>query len=320
MGDILAQFKSRSNVNLLLNGAFEFDQEKEGGVYTVNGSYCLDQFIQADATSCIRAAVTTNPYGFVLRSTATADQNRYAQRLEQKAVKNLKVGSKLTFSIYAQVISGAWSATPVTLRVDYANAVDNFSGVTNVVQAQMSALTGTNIPDGTRRRFFHTFTVTQQMIDNGIQIGFGDLGTATNVVEYSMVMLNEGEHRAPFSRAGGSFEGETLKIERFYEKSYNLGVAVGSVSILGSMFGRGPSLGTSVSNFGVRFATRKRGTPAVAAYSTVTGAVDTIRNQTTTADLGATYSNTGETGFIPQTGGFDGEDIFEYQWVANARL
>ncbi len=120
MGDIIAQFKNRSNANLLINGAFDFDQVQEGGTYTANGLYGGDQWILGDTlTGCnFKTGVTTNPYGFVLRSNATAQQNRFIQRIERSRIRHLIVGSKLTFSVYAQVTSGSWSANPIKVRIN----------------------------------------------------------------------------------------------------------------------------------------------------------------------------------------------------------
>lgn len=203
-------------VNLALNAAFEIDADKQGGVYSGIG-YTLDQWRMTGGTSCLRAAVSTNPYGFVVRSTATAANNRFSQRVETHRIKDLTVGSILTLAVDAEVISGSWSASPITCKVDYATAVDNFTSVANVLQTAMTAYDlGSNIPTSTRRRFYHTFVVTQNMITNGFEFGFGDFANATNQVEYSMVLLHAGDRHAEFVRAGIEKTLDEILCKRYY--------------------------------------------------------------------------------------------------------
>lgn len=263
-GDILAILKNRGG-NILINGAFEFDQEKEGGSYSSTG-YTLDQWRMEGATSCLRAAVTTNEYGYVLRATSTAANNRFSQRIEQKRVKHL-VGKTLTFSIYAQVTSGSWSANPIKAKVDYANAVDNFAAVTNVYDANMVPVSGSNIPSGTRRRFYYSFVVTTQMAENGFQIQFGDFTNATNVVEYSMASLIDGG-LVPFARTELDFYSELRLCQRYYRKTYNLGVAIGTATddgAVGGNYGEQSATGLGQLMFKPTFE-YMRGTPTITIY------------------------------------------------------
>jgi hypothetical protein len=319
----LAIIKNRGSGNIFINGAFEFDQEKEGGSYTSSGNYCLDQWMMASATSCLRASVNSNEFGFVLRSTATAANNRFMQRIERARIKDL-LGKELTVAVYAQVISGSWSVNPIKCRVNYANALDNFSTTTNVIDSNMTAVTGSNIPDGTRRRFYLKFTVTQQMVDYGFHVEFGDYTNATNVVEYSMASLVEGG-LCPFERAGKELGLELKLCQRYYEKSNLLGEAIGTTYGYGSMpcgaVSAGTATGTASSvQINAVFKTTKRTNPSVSIYSS-DGTLGSIRNMTANTNLSATENGlSSSSARIVASSAPTDNNAYSCHWVANARL
>lgn len=321
VGDILGYIKNGAG-NILINGAYEFDQDKEGGAYTVNGTYCLDQWILGDTLSCLRATVTTNPYGFVLRSNATAQQNRFIQRIEQKRIKHLIVGSKITFSVYAEVKTGSWSANPMRVRIDSANAVDDFSGVTTQSFEDMIAISGLNIPDGTRRRFYKSITVTQSMVDNGFQLVFGDFTNATNQVEYSMTMLSIGG-LSPFERSGVEYSLELALCRRYYEKSWSMGTPIGTADAISDF--RFQGLEVSVVNdkrLNIPFLVEKRSVPLVTPWSLngLTNATrfSTISGQTHTNDIYIETTTTRSARIVDPTSSTTAG--IGVNWVANARL
>lgn len=315
---IVFESGDRRSRNLLINGAFEFDQVQEGGTYTTNGLYGGDQWILGDTLSCnFKTGVTTNPYGFVLRSSATAQQNRFIQRIERQRIRHLIVGSKLTFSVYAQVTSGSWSANPIKVRIDSANALDDYSGVTTQSFDDMSAVTGSNIPDGTRRRFYHTMTVTQPMIDFGFQLVFGDFTNATNQVEYSMTMLNEGSHRAPFQRAGIEYSNELALCQRYFEKSYNLGVAAGAATMSGALVAY-KSAPSSADRGYTPFKVRKRASPIGTIYSPISGNANQLHQSG--VDVAASAQDRGEWGFTASANSTADELLARWHFTADARL
>ena len=107
------------------------------------------------------------------------------------------------------------------------------------------------------------------------------------------VQLEEGNAATSFEfRPYGT---ELALCQRYYEKSYNIGVAPGSVTSTGSLYRTLDAGPTSYASPGpIRFKVNKRATPSVIVYGTLTGASGTM--YITGADRAAVVVFIGETG------------------------
>jgi hypothetical protein len=122
-----------------------------------------------------------------------------------------------------------------------------------------------------------------------------------------------------FSRAGGTIERELNICRRYFQKSYQLSVAPGTISAPGQWGARMPTnAGTSVS---IQFVPTMRAAPTITAYSPSTAnAPDKVRDSSAGADVTATYGNISESsGNVTFTPGSAAAQCF-FQWVAQARL
>lgn len=150
-------------------------------------------------------------------------------------------------------------------------------------------------------------------------------GTATGNTDFRITgtMLNEGISAAPFSLFAEDFEGEVAACQRYYEKSYDLGVAPGAIDGNGSMSYSKHTTSSCQTMFNPRFKVEKRATPSVSSYDPVNGALNSYRDGNGNP-VAANFNKIGTGGFfIVSTAntaqvGLNNEN--GVHWVANAEL
>jgi hypothetical protein len=153
----------------------------------------------------------------------------------------------------------------------------------------------------------------------GTNLQVNATGTVGNLFRLTGVKLELGSIATPLRYR--SFQQELALCNRYYEKSYDYAVAPGSVSNPGAFgFESGGDIYLWAS---YRFAVRKRATPTLTLYSTVTGNSGNIRNDATAADQTvSSIAGIGEQGYYgivlnaATTAGYD----LTWQWTANAEL
>ena len=99
---------------------------------------------------------------------------------------------------------------------------------------------------------------------------------------------------------------ELALVQRYYEKSYDIGTALGTVTQVGQLTVTTPVSATYTTNFNVPYMVSKRATPAVTAFSPNSGASGAIAyfNGTTLADVtGVTFNNIGTKRAMTSIGG-----------------
>lgn len=113
---------------------------------------------------------------------------------------------------------------------------------------------------------------------------------------------------------------ELRVLQRFYRKSYNQGVAPGTVSLVGKVtwFAAGT---TSIHVFPIQFGSAMHKTPTVTLYSPATGASGKIRDESAAADVNGVENGAGDAGFYGLVNGVSLTNVFlSYHYVCNARL
>jgi hypothetical protein len=128
------------------------------------------------------------------------------------------------------------------------------------------------------------------------------------------VQLELGPVATPFENR--SFAEELALCQRYYEKSYNLSSAPGSVSAYNGQVIELSPRNTANGTFGFKFATRKRANPIMTLYADDTGTADRVRN---TGDKVASCDYIGESGvaYVVITSG-NAADTVGFHWAANA--
>lgn len=320
------------------NGSHVIDQINEGNAvaFTSGGITITDGwkgYIQGPAATGQRIAnpFTSRPelpYGLKINVTtakaslASGDYFSMSQFVEGNRVKGLAFGKTTArpFSI------GCWMKSSIDF-VGYImvrnSAVDRSfirrisltAGVETWVECRIPACNdGTWLTD-TGTGLIVTFTFAQGSAGNGLtantwltsasggsandQTNLG--ATLNNNIIISSLIAVPGLYLPHYSRVGFYMrpDQEELRIaQRYIEKSYDVGVAPGTVNQVGDEI----SLLTSSAAWtqlgvGARFKEKKRAIPTVTGYSPATGAAGFVRDLGSAADRAATIDHVGTTGF-----------------------
>ncbi|WP_236338464.1 hypothetical protein [Paenibacillus plantiphilus] len=152
----------------------------------------------------------------------------------------------------------------------------------------------------------------------GETIPSGQVGSwTTGNIDIAQVVLNEGAAALPFQPK--SFAEELALCQRYYEKSYNYGVVPGWSTNMGREGSRVQGAGNYTMESTIHFKVPKRVSPTVGVYST-TGEWGFWRLGGST-NIAQSATNVSETGFLSfSTREWALNDIYEYQWTADAEL
>ncbi len=229
-----------------------------------------------------------------------------------------------SLSILAFQNSG--SSVNVTPTLRSANSVDNFSTMSNSIGGATLSL-----PSGVVTQLVWDGAATAFQLDtltnfsNGIALEL-DFAMPNGLSGISLqigdVQFEGGQVATSFGR--GYIADELLHCQRFYEKSYDLGVAPGTVTTVGqSKMGiSGLAGGTYTLNPSVSFKVVKHHTPIITLFSPGTGAAGKARDAQNNTDVTGTAADIG-------LGAFDWSATaaaattavsLGAQWVADARL
>jgi hypothetical protein len=270
--------------NVLVNG--NFDIWARGTSTTSAGAYLADRWVSSGGVESYSQGTSTPQtgslyYAVYTRTTATSGSLVLNQRIESANTRALN-GQLVTLSFYFRQPSGTTTACKV--RIDSANAVDSFGGITT----QIAETTVLATPDNTWQKVSYSFTVNSTMAANGFQILIGNLATTGPVTfNLAQVKLEVGASATPFSLAGGSIGGEDLLCKRYYERSYG----AAATELQGLIWNNGQNDVTLATGF--TFLATKRRFPDITIYagngSGTAGSVNTgvgLRTVTSIADIG----------------------------------
>jgi hypothetical protein len=350
---------SNVGANKLLNPFFEIDQANEGAAISVNSgsslAYAIDGWVVACASpgsgvvSGQRVADAPVGYTYSLKATATTagaissgTACYFEQRVEQSDLADTALGTNSAQSLsvsfwvkasltgtysaalrnggsnrsYVQTFvintANVWQQTSFTLPGDTAGTwVLAGNGIGMVLDIVFSA--GTTY-QGVANTWQAGNVLTTSAINNGW------LTTLGATFQISAAKLELGGIPTKLQRV--SIESELERCQRYYEKSYDLGTAVGTVTQTGaSAIGIGSGTVNSIGAQTVTYKVTKRVDPAGTMYSTATGATGKARDNVNNVDVPLTVASSGMTGFFwyaqPSTGG---SINLSMQWISDARL
>lgn len=303
--------------NLILNGPMDFDQRGGGTLYTsvAAGIYTLDRWFGwrtsgtvggqvqqiAGAVQAAGAATFLNSLKMSrLAGNAGVDPINLNYSAETKDCLSL-VGQPLTLSFVAK--AGANLSGPFTYSVLTGTGTDERS---TAYTGSATLLTGTAALTTTPQLFvFNAGAVPTNVREIGIKFSMSaPAGTAgaDDSVSITGVQLEPGVILSPtFERRPQSLE--LLSLQRYFEKSYDIGVAVGAISSNGIATYYVESIGSAVhtGRIYVRFVT-KRTAPTVTAYSDITGVSGKWRDTLSGADANASAASIGQGGCLLSSG------------------
>lgn len=293
--------------NRLINAGMQIQQRGSISV-TASTAYGPDRWLVQiasatgiSATSNI-AALTGSPSGFgsYITGTWTLGRPYWAQRIESKNVRDF-VNKQVTVSGYINMPSGVNDTLDV--RLQYATATDNFTSTTLIATNTTTSITG-----GSAVFFSTTFssaTMNVANIANGLEVAIFKTtnvthGTSASYV-LSCVQLEIGIS-TPFEQR--PYGMELALCQRYYEKSYDMSFAPGSITALGAVtWNCNTFSATAYPRVAVSYAVNKRTTPGVTLYNTATGssaAGTCVRNNDASTDVLGSAAVIGERGFTVQ--------------------
>jgi len=135
------------------------------------------------------------------------------------------------------------------------------------------------------------------------------------------MMLNPGTKALPFIRAGGgTFEDEFAAAQRYYEKSYKVDTAPGTITFPGSHRERSTTSASS-QFYSIDFNVVKRATPTMTVYSPNTGNPNVFYNDSGLADVSGIADQIGQGHWNARTAaGLGGDSLVSFQWTADSEF
>lgn len=204
-------------------------------------------------------------------------------------------------SIYGAIVS--WASTADTIASDIVGVWEDSSTAPTLAANwayEGRAPASLGVPSGTFTRYkVEGVTVDTASVANlGVFIWQNDTASvaATDLLDISNVMLNVGKFAAPYERR--SMADEWTHCERYFQTTYNNGVAPGTVTNVGRLVNsadRAVNFGAGGGKFQWDFSNRMRVTPTVTAYAPLTG-TSGFCSGSTTGDITTTSLNPGERG------------------------
>ena len=339
--------------NILINGGMEVDQEHVGASGAVGSGYALDGWIASKSGTmvCTVQQVADAPAGFsnsLKITVGTAEASLGAgdfcfiyQPIEGFRTSQLGFGAagaqSVTLSFWTKIhrtgtYSGAISNSAGTRAYPFSfaqNVADTWEYKTVTIPGDV---TGTWIGNTNALALRVLFTVASGSTYTGTVNTWaaanlvGVTGTVNGVAATSDVFQITGVCLLPGTDAPSaavsplikrSLDQEIQACQRYYEKSYSYGTAIGATSV-------GGFLGATSSGVGflciISFKTKKRAAPTLTSYSYVTGAAGKVYDGGASADVIATVgSQTSDTAmYITATTAANAFGYFHF--VADARL
>jgi hypothetical protein len=262
-----------------LNSAFEIWQRGTSGFTGTSYNYAADRW------QVVRGAFTAGMS--VSRQTAGLEGIQHCIRLQRNS-GNTAINAMSVFQAFESVNSIPFAGKTVTLSF-YARAGANYSVSSSLLVSTIHRGTGTDQGASVMSyawtggastsqnntmttgwiRYTQTLTLASSITQLGVSFDTPELtGTAgaNDWVEITGVQLELGSVATPFQRNGENIQAELAACQRYYEKTYNIDVAPGTSTNLGSVH-----LGTISDSFTsalipINFKVQKRVTPAMAFY------------------------------------------------------
>jgi len=195
--------------NAAINGGADIWQR--GTTFTNTVGYTADRWYQGAGNVTTTQETTLVPTGFrySVKGTTTATSQPYWFQAIETAESQRFAGKTVTLSYYAATSD----SSNVLLRLDYSTSVDN-SAVGTYTSIGSSSVAATSSMPSTPQTA--TFVVPSTAKTLRIVIGAAGNQSTGATTTFSGVQLEVGSVATPFSRAGGTLQGELALCQRYY--------------------------------------------------------------------------------------------------------
>ena len=301
------------NPNILINGGFDVAQRGTTISGIGSSKYTLDRWeaTSSGADSTVtQVSGATYPKALRLTGAGSTTGTYLKQKVESVNSRHL-AGQTATFSVYLR----ASTAKTVEFSIKYATSTDNFGGTTSIATTNFSVTT-------TDTKFTWTGSIPSAAI-TGIQVQLKISSQGSAWYEASNAKLEIGSLATDFEPRG---YGEELALcQRYYEKSFNQGTAVGTATAVGSIY-TGVNDGSNTTGYlgGTHsFRVSKRTNPTLVVYDTAGNSGKCQRdnfgtNNSTNQDC--TIGNSSESMFLVYSSGTHSASTLVYHFTADAEL
>lgn len=329
----LAPRLDRLERNVLINGGFDFFQRGTGALnLSTSALYVSPDRFRMSYSGTVTGTPTASRSALVpnlasryssnvsLRRNGTTATIRWEQRIEAAELYDMAVLLKGCFS--AQFYPTAVSGATARLTLNAPAALDNYTSVSQIYQSSEVALTSS----AWTLASFSDVALSSAIV-NGLAVVWEILlpsATDGAAVDYYMAqaMAHAGSKMSAFVRQGKSVSEELENCQRFYEKSYQIEDAPGSITGSGQMYFRTTFGGTGAGVIpNVQFSTRKRSNPAMTAYNPDTGSTGQMRDGTAGANRTVSLANSERSFRVDSSdAGVVSGNVHTFHWVADAEL
>lgn len=331
--------------NIVINGDFRYWQRGTSFVGMTSGAYTADRFIPVmigDTIDCLRAehqlGDTTNLFNaryFMRCSVSQAAGNGSLATLQYRIENGVRLlaGKTVTVSMLVR----ASSATKMGIEFEmtfgtggspspsiYGNS-KLVTGITGGWQRISKTFTLADIPGKTFGTTTEGYLSLILWLDAGSNWDARSAGVGRQAgdFQFSNIQIEVGSVATDFEQRNDAIE--LVLCQRYYEKSYNLGVAPGTATRVGC-HASGLLTGYLLHDPVVRFSQRKRTSPAITLYNTADGAAgqlsenggDGLHRVNHPAQIDALSSMSFEAFVTNGTAGVG--NVARFQWVADAEL
>lgn len=285
----------------------------EAGIFTQNS-------ILLDCTT-IDASIAAGDFTIIGTRIEGYDWSRIAQRkftisFWHKHTKTgiycvafRNAGSDRSFvAEYTQAVTDTWERSTITVDASpSAGTWDYVNGIGLNVTFALAAGTTFHTTAGVWQT--GSFLATANQV-NGVD-------NVANNFRLALIQIEAGDVATDFEQR--AFAEELALSQRYFEKSYDTAVASGVVDGDGNI--RYIAASTTQSQTSILFKFEKRATPAITLFSPDTGASGVIRDKGGAADVAATGTDLGTSGFVilKTTNHIDGQ-AYTAHYIADAEL
>lgn len=263
--------------NRIINGTMKIDQRNAGAVQTITAGATLAYTVDRWYAYCTGANLTGQQIALA------NGQNRYkftgaagvtgvgiGQRIESKNCLDL-AGQTVSLQVKASsssLISLGWAAY-------YATTADVFGTLATPTRTLIAS---GNFAIGVNEASYSVPIAIPAAATTGIEVVFtGGALLAAQTLQIGDVQLEVGTSSTSIEQRPYGLE--LTLCQRYYEKSYDMGIVPGTVAAGGAM--RSVSVASGGGNVAIQFCYKaeKRAVPTVTPYSPATGATGVIRDE-----------------------------------------
>lgn len=212
--------------NAIINGGFDIAQRGTSGTFTTTAkSFCFDRWFVPSATSMSVA---------YSQQASTIAGTRYCARIQRTSGNTntttiaitqdietsnsiIYAGQRVTISFYARAGSNYSSASSALGHYLIQGTGTDQSDYSAGMTGRTVASSGTATLTTTWQRFTYTATLASTTTELSLQVYYVPVGTAStnDYFEITGVQLELGSVATPFSRAGGTIQGELAACQRY---------------------------------------------------------------------------------------------------------